>query len=244
MAAYNCGPVNVEKAVLRTGYADVWELRRRNVLPKETSNYLPIILAMVIMAKSPAHYGLDQIEIEPPLEYSTVELDAPLHLNLVADITERPVSEIRELNPALLTSVAPAGYSLHVPLGSAPAVLSALELIPASRRSAWRLYRVSEGDTLDQIARTYRTTATQIAEANSYMAATSRAGEPSGCPSSPPAREAGDADEPQEDRAAARKRVAAGTRAAAKAKPKVTAPGTSLVASKKAPTRRSSTAIR
>ncbi|RPI08776.1 MAG: lytic transglycosylase domain-containing protein, partial [Acidobacteriales bacterium] len=103
MAAYNCGPVNVEKAVLRTGYADVWEMRRRNVLPKETSNYLPIILAMVIMAKSPAHYGLDQIEIDPPLEYSTVELDAPLHLNLVADITERPVSEIRELNPALLT---------------------------------------------------------------------------------------------------------------------------------------------
>jgi membrane-bound lytic murein transglycosylase D len=218
-------------------------MRRRNVLPKETSNYLPIILAMVIMAKSPAHYGLDQIEIDPPLEYSTVELDAPLHLNLVADITERPVSEIRELNPALLTSVAPAGHSLHVPLGSAPAVLSALELIPASRRAAWRLYRVSEGDTLDQVARTYRTTAKQIAEVNSHTAAAPEPGSLLVVPAPPqPVRQLTRTSLKRP--AAARKRVVTSPRTAAKAKPKVTAPGTSLVASKKAPTRRSSTAIR
>jgi len=166
MAAYNCGPLCVESAVERTGYADVWELRRRNVLPRETSNYVPIVLAMVIMAKNPAQYGLLEVETDPPLEYSTVELDAPAHLQLIADITERPVSEIRELNPALLSTVAPAGYTLRVPSGAGGAVLSALELIPASRRTGWRFYRVAEGDTLDSVARLYRTTRQQLAAAN------------------------------------------------------------------------------
>ncbi|PYQ36685.1 MAG: lytic transglycosylase, partial [Acidobacteria bacterium] len=58
MAAYNSGPGTVQAAVKRTGYADFWELYNRNVLPKETKNYVPIILAVTIMAKNPAQYGL------------------------------------------------------------------------------------------------------------------------------------------------------------------------------------------
>ena len=50
MAAYNSGPMNVQQAVRRTGFADFWELYKRNVLPKETKNYVPIILAMAIVA--------------------------------------------------------------------------------------------------------------------------------------------------------------------------------------------------
>ena len=48
-------------AVERTGYADYWELYRRGVLPQETRNYVPIILAVTIMAKNPSQYGLDDI---------------------------------------------------------------------------------------------------------------------------------------------------------------------------------------
>jgi membrane-bound lytic murein transglycosylase D len=166
MAAYNCGPVCVENAVERTGYADVWELRRRNALPRETANYVPIILAMVIMSKNPAQYGLPEVQTDPPVEYSTVDLDAPVHLQLIADITERPLSEIRELNPALLSAVAPAGYALRVPVGAGGAILSALELIPAAHRTAWRLHRVAEGDTLDSVARLYRITRQQLAAVN------------------------------------------------------------------------------
>ena len=51
MAAYNSGPGTVQAAVKRTGYADFWELYNRNVLPKETKNYVPIILAMTIMSQ-------------------------------------------------------------------------------------------------------------------------------------------------------------------------------------------------
>ena len=53
MAAYNTGPGNVQHAVERTGYADFWELYRRGVLPQETRNYVPIIVAVTIMAKNP-----------------------------------------------------------------------------------------------------------------------------------------------------------------------------------------------
>ena len=60
MAAYNSGPGTVQSAVKRTGYADFWELYRRNVLPKETRNYVPIILAVTIMAKNPSQYGLER----------------------------------------------------------------------------------------------------------------------------------------------------------------------------------------
>ena len=166
MAAYNCGPLCVARAVERTGYADVWELRRRNVLPKETSNYVPIILAMAIIAKSPSQYGIDALEADSALEYSTVELSAQTHLALIADITDRSLAEVRELNPALRTAVAPADYPVHVPPGTGPAVLSALELVPAAKRATWRLYRVSEGDTLTSIARVYKITSKQVSAAN------------------------------------------------------------------------------
>ena len=69
MAAYNSGPGNVQQAVRRTGYADFWELYKRNVLPAETKNYVPIILAMTIMSKNPAQYGLDAVQPDPPMKY-------------------------------------------------------------------------------------------------------------------------------------------------------------------------------
>src|SRR5438128_4936204 len=82
MAAYNSGPGNVQAAVRRTGYADFWQLYKRDVLPRETKNYVPIILAMTIMAKNPAQYGLEGIFPEPPAEVDTVNIDYPVDLRL------------------------------------------------------------------------------------------------------------------------------------------------------------------
>src|SRR5262249_41775985 len=74
IAAYNCGPGNVEKAVERTGYADFWMLRERGALPVETTNYVPIILAMTIMAKNSSEYGLEGLAYDAPLEYDTMDV--------------------------------------------------------------------------------------------------------------------------------------------------------------------------
>jgi membrane-bound lytic murein transglycosylase D len=166
MAAYNCGPFCVEHAVGRTGYADFWELSRLNVLPKQTANYVPLILAMTIMAKNPKDYDLEGVDLDEPVRYDSVDMEAPTHLALIADATERPVSEIQDLNPALLKSVAPAGYQLRVPPGTSAAVRNTLETVPAGHRAAWRVHRVLEGETLDAIAHRYATPASSISAAN------------------------------------------------------------------------------
>ena len=169
MAAYNCGPYCVEHAVQHTGYADFWELSRLNVLPKQTANYVPLILAMTIMAKNPKDYDLEGLDLDEPVRYDSVDIDAPTHLALIADATERPVSEIQDLNPAILKLVAPAGYQLRVPPGTAAAVRTTLETIPASHRASWRVHRVLDGETLDAIAHRYATPASSISAVNKKM---------------------------------------------------------------------------
>src|ERR1700730_18556938 len=58
IAAYNSGPGNVQKGIERTGCADLWEVYKRNVLLRETKHYVPTTLALTLIAKHPAHYGI------------------------------------------------------------------------------------------------------------------------------------------------------------------------------------------
>lgn len=166
MAAYNCGAGAVDRAVERTGYADYWELLKRRALPKETASYVPIIVAITIMAKNPLDYGLENVDLDSPVEYDSIQVSAPTNLNLVADATMQPLSVIRELNPSLLRQVAPAGYVLHVPKGMREATQASLEIVPAANRNAWRLHHVEAGDTLTTVARTYHLSANSIAAVN------------------------------------------------------------------------------
>jgi peptidoglycan lytic transglycosylase D len=167
IAAYNCGPGVVEKAVERTGYADFWDLRARGVLPAETTNYVPIILAMTIMEKNPAAYGLEDVQFDPPLEYDTIEVTAPTSLALVADITDTSMPQLLELNPAVIHgAMVPAGYSVHVPKGTSNQLMAALQLIPSEHRDSWRLHRVSMGETLATIGKRYGATPGSIVAAN------------------------------------------------------------------------------
>lgn len=166
MAAYNCGAGAVDHAVERTGYSDYWELLKRHALPRETANYVPIIVAMTIMAKNPSDYGLESVETDQPVEYDSLSLTASTNLNLVADATLQPLSAIRDLNPSLLTLVAPAGFSVHVPKGAADSAQAALETVPASNRQAWRLHHVESGDTLATIAKSYHLAPERIVAVN------------------------------------------------------------------------------
>jgi len=170
MAAYNCGPGCVDHAVQRTGFADFWELASHGALPQQTTNYVPLIVAITIMAKNPKDYNLEHLEVDPPLEYDPLEIDCPTHLGLVADAADRPVSEIQDLNPALLKLVAPAGYQLRVPKGTSQAVRRAIDIIPSGHRASWRIHRVLNGETLAEIAHRYSTAAGAITAANRSMA--------------------------------------------------------------------------
>jgi peptidoglycan lytic transglycosylase D len=168
MAAYNSGPGNVQQAVRRTGYADFWELYKRNVLPAETKNYVPIILAMTIMSKNPAQYGLDAVQPDPPIQYDVEKVDYPVDLRLVAECVDAPLELLIDLNPSLLRRTTPKDqpFELHLPQGTKEKYQTAIAAIPVEKRVVWRYYTVQEGDTLAGVARKYHTTERAIAQAN------------------------------------------------------------------------------
>jgi membrane-bound lytic murein transglycosylase D len=167
MAAYNSGPGTVQSAVKRTGYADFWELYRRDVLPKETRNYVPIILAETIMAKNPGQYGLDSVTPDPQIAYDTLKINYPVDLRLVAGCVDASPAELQELNPSLLRMVTPKGhFELHLPVGTSEKYQSAIASIPPDMRVWWRYHTVESGETIMSLARSYHTTAHAIAEAN------------------------------------------------------------------------------
>ena len=168
MAAYNSGPGTVQQAVQRTGYADFWELYRRNVLPTETKNYVPIILAIILMTKNPAQYGLDYLELERPVETESVMLDSPVDLRLVAECVDTTVDKLQELNPSLLRMTTPreGSFELKVPRGTAARLEQVISSVPPDMRVWWRYHRVVPGETLSEIADKYGTSVSAIREVN------------------------------------------------------------------------------
>ncbi len=168
MAAYNSGPGNVQQAVKRTGYADFWELYKRDVLPSETKNYVPIILAMTIMSKNPAQYGLTDVVPDPPEKSEVVTVDYPVDLRLVAECVDAPVERLEELNPSLLRGTTPKDqrFDLRIPAGAKEKYETAIAAIPKDKRVLWRYHKVDAGETLASIAKKYRTSERAIAAAN------------------------------------------------------------------------------
>jgi membrane-bound lytic murein transglycosylase D len=167
MAAYNCGPGNVQKGIERTGYADFWELYKRNVLPRETRNYVPIIVALTLIAKDAAHYGI-QADPEAPVSTDVVKPGRAIDLRLVAETIDVDVETLRGLNPSLLRMATPndPSFELHLPQGTAEKFSAEIADIPPDKWVSWRRHRVAAGETLTAIAKKYRVTPVAIAEAN------------------------------------------------------------------------------
>jgi membrane-bound lytic murein transglycosylase D len=168
MAGYDWGTGNIQRAVEKTGYADFWELYKRNNLPAETKNYVPEILAAIIIANHPTQYGFDDITLDPPVLTDTVTVNYPVDLRLVSDLVGAPVDELVALNPSLLRLITPpdAQFDLHLPAGAAALYSERIAAVPESRRNSWRYHRVVAEDTLASVARTYRVTIPELAAAN------------------------------------------------------------------------------
>jgi membrane-bound lytic murein transglycosylase D len=168
MAAYDWGAGNVQRAVEKTGYADFWELYRRNNLPGETKNYVPEILAAIIIANHPTQYGFDEITLDPPVITDTVTINYSIDLRLVSDLVDAPVDELQALNPSLLRLATPADaqFDLHLPAGTALVYQRLVEQVPSSKRDSWRYHHVTADDTLTSIARNYHVSVSELAAAN------------------------------------------------------------------------------
>jgi membrane-bound lytic murein transglycosylase D len=168
MAAYDHGAGNIQKAVAKTGYASFWELYQRHELPTETQNYVPEIIAAIIIANHPTQYGFDDITLDPPVLTDTVTVDYSIDLRLVSDLVGAPVDEIEALNPSLLRMETPSdeSFDLHLPAGTATLFDQRVALVPEARRDSWRYHPVAAGDTLASVAQEYHVTAADLAAAN------------------------------------------------------------------------------
>jgi len=168
MAGYDWGTGNVQRAVQKTGYADFWELYKRNNLPGETKNYVPEILAAIIIANHPSQYGFDEITLDPPVLTDTVTINYSADLRLVSDIVGAPVDELIALNPSLLRMATPPDteFDLHLPAGTAALFQEKIAAVPVSKRDSWRYHKVTPDDTLASVAHTYSVSVSALADAN------------------------------------------------------------------------------
>ena len=176
MASYNGGPGRVRRALTRSRQNDFWKLTSSTRwLPRETREYVPMILAAVIIAKNPAQYGFEIVPMTAtPTE--TVTVPEAVDLRRVAEWAGVPVDDIQKLNPEFrrwTTPMKKGEYTIKVPEGTAERVREGLEASAPSQRNALQFHTVKRGETLATIAKKLRVNRTDLAEAN-YLRATAR----------------------------------------------------------------------
>ena len=152
MAAYNTGAGNVDRAISRAGSANFWMIYP--YIAQETRNYVPNILAVILIAKNPEKYGFKNIKADAPMAYDVVQVPTATSLQLVADATDTSVDSIRNLNPELKRDITPRGefYNVRVPAGKANQFASVLKRISPEKRETARIISVAPGEDWQNVA--------------------------------------------------------------------------------------------
>ena len=176
LASYNGGPGRVQRAMKRSKRTDFWQLSATSrYLPRETRDYVPLILAAIVIARNPAQYGLAVVEPDtPPAEQVTVY--SPIDLRKVAEWAGVSAEVIQELNPELrrwTTPVRATDYELNVPGGTATKILAALTTAEPEELVSFNRYSVKKGETISTIAKKLKVSRTDLAEAN-YLSTKAR----------------------------------------------------------------------
>jgi membrane-bound lytic murein transglycosylase D len=169
LASYNGGPGRVQRAVSRSGRNDFWKLSANSrFLPRETRDYVPLILAAMIIARNPAQYGMNITPWEEQ-QYEVVEVAKAVDIRRVAEWVDIPVQTIQELNPELrrwTTPVRATDYELKVPMGTAEMVRERLSDADPTELATLNRHSVKKGETLASIAKRLKVSRADLAEAN------------------------------------------------------------------------------
>jgi membrane-bound lytic murein transglycosylase D len=152
MAAYNTGALNVDRAISRAGAANYWQIFP--YIAQETRNYVPNILAVILIAKNPEKYGFHGIRPEAPMSFEPVVVPSATSLRLIADATDTSMDYIQGLNPELKRETTPRGesYQVRVPAGKGKQLAAVLKRAPADRRDTARVISIVPGEDLQSVA--------------------------------------------------------------------------------------------
>ena len=178
IASYNSGEGNVLRATRNNRKAgkpiDFWHLR----LPKETSMYVPKLLALVEIVADPAQYGVTLPEVPNEQQFVVTDIGTQLDLALAAELAGVDVDTIYHFNPGYNRwSTDPAGpHRLVLPVDVADDFVAALDEVPARERVRWKRHKVKSGEAISQIADKYNTTVSALRAANNLRGNMIRAG--------------------------------------------------------------------
>jgi membrane-bound lytic murein transglycosylase D len=169
LAAYNGGQGRVQRAMNRSGIDNFWDLSEtQRFLPKETREYVPLILAGMIIGRNPVQYGFE-VASAGPIAYEKVPVQRAIDLRRVAEWTGTSVDEIQALNPELRRWTTPLrypDYELKVPAGTADQFRARLAAASPDDLTTLNWHTVRRGETLTTIARKLRVSKSELAAAN------------------------------------------------------------------------------
>ncbi|MCX7792784.1 MAG: transglycosylase SLT domain-containing protein [Thermodesulfovibrionales bacterium] len=159
MAAYNAGEGKVMRALRKTRTEDHWTLlQKKTYLRRETREYVPKFIAASLIALEPEKYGFEDIDYHEPVEFTEVEIESPVDLEIIAKAAETDLQTIRLLNPELKRWCTPPDqptYIIRIPAEKKEIFLQNLEKIPKEKRYSYRIHRVRKGETVSKIAKRY-----------------------------------------------------------------------------------------
>ncbi len=168
MAGYNCGEGNVDKAIRRAGVSNFWAAYP--YLPRETRNYVPNILATILIANNPHQYGFGHVRPAPPLRYDRIRVPSSTNLAILAQASDTTVQYLRYLNPHLRSNTTPPEpYIVNVPPGKANEVLAVFRRIPASKINNTNLATSVSGESWQNISNRTGVSVSELMAANPGM---------------------------------------------------------------------------
>jgi membrane-bound lytic murein transglycosylase D len=179
LAAYNAGPGRVHKAMQQNRKAgrpvDFWHLQ----LPKETRDYVPKLLALRALVRSPEAHGLNLPAIPDTPAFAVVDTGGPLDLGVAARLAGISLEELHRLNPGYSrqTIQRDGPHNLIIPRATATDFNTRLAGLSESDRLPWVRHRIRFGDTLSTIAQRYRIPLTRLREVNRLPDANIMAGD-------------------------------------------------------------------
>lgn len=176
LVGYNAGPLTTERAVANVGSRNFWDLARSRWLRNQTKNYVPEILAAILIGKNPERYGLT-ITPETPFAFENVQVDKATSLAVLARTAGVSVEDLKDLNPELLRGSTPPGtYTLRVPPGFGPPTARALAGLSPAQRLDFKAYTVRKGDTLTKVSARFSVGAEDLLAANDLKPAQFKVG--------------------------------------------------------------------
>ena len=195
LAAYNCGPGTINKAIRRAGgEKDFWTLY--NYLPKETRGYVPAFIAANYIMNYYCEHNISPMNMTMPESTDTVHISRSLNLNQIADVCKINIDQLRALNPEYKKDIIPGNekpYALRLPTNMMSCFIDhedsiynykpeiyqkrratvAVKDIPASKAV---YHRIRNGETLGGIAQRYGVSVSQLRRLNGIKGSNIRAG--------------------------------------------------------------------